>query len=140
MQIVVTSAYGRLSPFASGQSMTALPGYFRTEWLHPRPSDSSAKQSRSVSPFELTEQTRESVDEFHALQIGNLQPSCPSLACYIIEPNRHYIAATQLAVDCKIEQCEVTPASFDLELRPNGPDAAIANGGRRVRIQRKRQG
>jgi CubicO group peptidase (beta-lactamase class C family) len=28
----------------------------------------------------------------------------------------------QLAIDCKIEQCEVTRASVDLELRPNGPD------------------
>jgi hypothetical protein len=40
----------------------------------------------------------------------------------IIDLERHHIAAAELAINRQVKQCEVADATFDLKLRPNGPD------------------
>src|SRR5215831_6257908 len=47
-----------------------------------------------------------------------------AIRCDVIDPHRNNVAASQFAIDCKVEQCEVTHSPFDLQLCPNGPDVA----------------
>ena len=43
---------------------------------------------------------------------------------HVIDTQRHQIAAAQLAVDGEVEQVQVSRATLQLQLRPDGPDVA----------------
>ena len=45
-----------------------------------------------------------------------------AIGCNVIDPYRDEVAAPQLAIDRKIEQCEIACEVIELELRSNPPD------------------
>src|SRR5258707_15882009 len=49
---------------------------------------------------------------------------CIAVGGHVIDPHRNDVAAAQLAIDRKVERCEIAHAPFDLQLCPNGPDVA----------------
>ncbi len=47
-----------------------------------------------------------------------------AVGCHVIDPQRYQITAAQLAIDGKVEQCQVASAVLELQLRPDGPHVA----------------
>src|SRR5215510_3993020 len=47
---------------------------------------------------------------------------------HVVDPNRDNVAATQLAVDRQIEQCEVAFTALHLQFGPDRPDMARPQG------------
>ena len=45
-----------------------------------------------------------------------------AIGCYIFDRQSEEIAAAQLAVDCKVEHCEVAKTIAELKTGTNGPD------------------
>jgi hypothetical protein len=47
---------------------------------------------------------------------------CHAVRCHVIDREADDVAASELAVDGKIEHCQVSDGTFDLELGPYRPD------------------